>query len=105
MGRLALEVRCRVHLARVYVGQRRFDDAISILGEIPQDDDKRTLGPELRAQVHYWRSRALIGRGDRAGGQSEANIARKLIENLRSSLPEQYRNAFASRSDVRLLIE
>ena len=105
MGRLALEVRCRVHLARVYVSQRRFDEAISLLGEIPPDDDKRTLGPELRAQVHYWRSRVFAERGDRTGAQSEAALAQKVIQELQAWLPAHYRGRFALRPDIQRVFE
>jgi serine/threonine protein kinase/tetratricopeptide (TPR) repeat protein len=100
MGRFSLEQRSRVFLARIAVTERHFDDALRILDEIPPDDASRTIGRELRAQVHYWRSRALAGRGDRAGAATEASAARGLIEQLRAPFPERYRSLVLARPDI-----
>jgi predicted negative regulator of RcsB-dependent stress response len=102
-GPASLEARCHISLARIDVGERKFQDALTTL-KAPALDGK-TLGPELQAQLHYWRSRALDGHGDRAGVQSEENIARKLIQEIEASLPSQYRDTFSSRPDIRPLIE
>jgi tetratricopeptide (TPR) repeat protein len=103
VGPFSLEARCRVYLARIHIGERRFEEALSILSPIAPDGEK-ALGPELQAQVHYWRSRVLMARGDRAGGQSEETVARKLAADLRVSLPAQYRDGFESRPDIHLII-
>jgi hypothetical protein len=102
-GPLSLEARCRVYLARIDVGERRLEEALETLRVITPDGE-RALGPELQAQVHYWRSRALMARGDRAGAQSEETVARKLVADLRASLPAQYRGGFESRADIHLII-
>ena len=104
MGRFSLEARLRVFLARLYVSQRRFDDAIRTLNDVPADAG-RTLSPELEAQVHYWRGQADYGKADRANAQGETGVARKLIEGLRQSLPVTYRVGFASRPDIRVLVQ
>jgi len=103
LGQFALEARCRLFLARIRAGSRKFDDSLEALNEIGADSVERAVGPELQAQVHYWRGRALAARGDQAGAQSEENLARTLIETLRRSLPEQYHRHFASRPDIRLI--
>jgi tetratricopeptide (TPR) repeat protein len=102
MGRYSLEARLRIYLARIDVGLRRFDDAMEALRDIPADGNQ-AIGPELQAQVHYWRGRALLGRGDRAGAQAEAAATRQLIEALRAALPTSDRDRFASRRDIRSL--
>ena len=104
MGRLSVEVECRVDAARIDVHLRQYAGATALLNEISLGDD-RTIGPELEAQVHYWRSRALGGRGDRSGADREATQARKLIENLRASLPLEYRDRFAARPDIRTTMQ
>jgi hypothetical protein len=103
-GQFSLEARCRVYLARIDIRERRFEDAIRALDGVARDG-KRTLSPEVLAQVHYWRSQALLARGDRTGAEAEERTARKLLEQLRESLPEQYRDGFASRADIRLVIQ
>lgn len=103
MGRLYLEVKCRVILARIQIGARRYDDAIAALKDIPTEGE-RTIGPELRAEVRYWRSQAMAGRGDRAGGEAEAAPGRQLVLELQASLPERYRSSFAARAAIQPLL-
>ena len=102
MRRYSLEVRCRLSLARLDVEQRRFADAIGRLRDIPPDGG-RTLGPELQAQIHYWQGRALAGSGNQASAATENNLARALLQQLRSSIPERYRASFDTRRDLSLL--
>jgi len=102
-GRFSLEHRCRVYLARIAVAARRFDEALRLLDEIPPDGT-RAIGRELRAQVHYWRSAALRGRGDREGANTEAQAARTIIEALRAALSERDRARFAARPDIQVIV-
>ena len=102
--RLALESRARLNLARIDIEQRAYADALTGLRAIPADGDQM-LGPEMQAQVHYWRSRALKARGDSQAAQSEAETARRLIVDLRDSLPAENRDGFASRPDIVLVTE
>jgi len=104
MARFALEARCRLFLAQIDLAQRRFDQALGALDGIPPDSAAQTIGPELRAQVHYWRSQALAGRGDRAGAQTELGMARQIVEKLRASLSEEERAGFSARPDIRRII-
>ena len=104
MGRLDLEIRCRLHLAQLEIRDRRYADALATLDGIPLEGAPG-VGPERQAQVRYWRSRALAGRGDPDGAASEAARARKLIVDLQTSLPAAGRDRFASRSDIRPLIQ
>lgn len=104
MGRLYLEAQCRLNLARVHLAQRRFADAVAALSEIPLDGE-RTIGRELQALVHYWQGRVAAARGDEPGARNEAAQARKLVEQLRESLPEKYRDSFSSRAAIRPLLQ
>ena len=103
MGLFSLESRCRMYLARIELGYGRAEEAWKALTAITWDGE-RTLSSELQAQVHYWRGRAMAARGDRSGAQSEEDEARKLIRTLQASLPEQYRDGFAARPDIRVHI-
>jgi tetratricopeptide (TPR) repeat protein len=100
MGRLELEARCRLNLARISLNERRPAEAIAVLNEVPLDDG-RTLGPEILAELHYWRGRAMAERGDWSGAGSETAMARTLLQQLQASLPAAYRDRFAARSDIR----
>jgi tetratricopeptide (TPR) repeat protein len=104
VGRLPLEAFCRVLLARIDIAERKFDDALRMLQPIPPDDAERTIGAELRAQVHYWQMQALTGRGDNAKAQVEVQAARRAIETLRSSLSTSYRTTFTNRPDIRRIV-
>ncbi|HXH25573.1 MAG TPA: hypothetical protein VNI78_10010, partial [Vicinamibacterales bacterium] len=103
LGRLGLETRCRVFLARLAVERGRFDEAVRVLAEVPPDDAARTVGPELRAFVHYWRGRALAGLGD-VKSRQELSAARRLVEDLRERLPDHGRKAFTARPDLRRIL-
>ena len=50
MRRVALEARGRIFLARLYVGSRRFDEAVRVLETIPPDAEQ-AIGREQQAQV------------------------------------------------------
>jgi tetratricopeptide (TPR) repeat protein len=97
-----LETLCRLHLARIRIHEKRFEEALQALGAVP-DDDGIVLGPEMQARVHHWRAVALAGRGDRVGAEQEETTARKFTEDLRASLPEPFRGRFESRTEIRLV--
>jgi tetratricopeptide (TPR) repeat protein len=101
MGRTLLEARCRIFGAWIDVEAQRFSEALATLKEIPDDDEQRAVGPELRAQIHYWRKRAFAGLGDESAAQTEDAAARRLIAAVRASLPEEHRVRFDSRPEVR----
>jgi tetratricopeptide (TPR) repeat protein len=103
MRRVGLEVRCQMFLARVDVRQRRFDSAVARLGDISVET-QRVLAPELRAQLHYWRSQAFVGRRDRRSAIAEGEAAAKFVEDVRLSLREPYRERVLLRSDFRLIL-
>jgi tetratricopeptide (TPR) repeat protein len=103
MGRLSLEARCRMYLARIHIAARRYADALATLRDIPPEGEKR-IGPELEAQVRYWRGRALSENREADRARLEAEQARRLILALRQSVPEQYRGRFSLRNEIRPLI-
>ena len=104
MRRLDSETLCRLQRASVLVSRQRFHEAIGALDGIPVDGQHR-LGPEMQAQVHYWRARAMAGMGDSAGAQSEATVAQSLLEKLRLSLPESYHERFYARAEIREIVK
>jgi len=97
-GRPPLEVQCRVLLARVLIAEERFDEAVTTLSVV-KSEGENPLGPELAAQVHYWRSVALAGR-DAAAAEAEATTARALVGQLQASLPMDYRDTFVARRSI-----
>jgi len=105
MRYLALISRCRLLLARLDVGERRFDDALAALDQIPPDDTVRTIGSELRAEERYWRSRALFGKGDSAGAVEQEKAAQTALDSLTASIPDLYRRGFLDRPVVRLIAQ
>jgi tetratricopeptide (TPR) repeat protein len=105
MGRLFSEAQCQIQQARVHLSRRQYAEALATLGGIPLGGD-RTVGKETQALVHYWRGRALAAQGDRTGDAgAEATEARSLMNELQASLPPDYRNRFAARSEVQQVFE
>jgi tetratricopeptide (TPR) repeat protein len=104
MGRPYLEARCRLNLARLDISLNRYPDAVAALETIPSGSEK-AIGPELEAQVRYWRGLALAGQRDQVGAASEGNTARTLMDQLIKSLPPQHQDGFRSRSDIRPVLE
>jgi serine/threonine protein kinase/tetratricopeptide (TPR) repeat protein len=100
MGRISIEMRARVFLARLSLQLRRSSDALDVMKDVPSVE----LGPELRAQMQYWRGQVLLARGERSAGEALIAEARRTLDLLRRSLPEEYRAAFASREDLRELL-
>ena len=96
-GWLALDIHCRIFLARVDVMAGRFADASTTLRDVAADGD-RAIGPELQAQVHSWRARALDRRGDPDGAMREMDAARAMLERLRTLVPDRYRRSFDARA-------
>jgi tetratricopeptide (TPR) repeat protein len=103
MGRLDLEIRCRLRLAQFQVAEGRHLDAIATIDRIPIDP-ARVMGPELQAQVHYWRGRALLA-GDHASGASEIAKARKIVTDLQASLAGEAGRHFGARTHIRRMLE
>jgi tetratricopeptide (TPR) repeat protein len=104
MGRPYIEAKCRLNLARLDISLKRDADAVAALQTIPSGSEK-AIGPELEAQVSYWRSLALAGQRDQVGAATEGNQARTLMEQLMKSLPPRYQDRFASRSDIRPVLD
>jgi tetratricopeptide (TPR) repeat protein len=95
MARRGLVTLCRVFLARVYL--QAGEPALALSALEPAAKDAEGLGVELRAQVHYWRGRALRDAGDVAGSAAELTRAREFLDRFRESLPEADRDRAASR--------
>jgi tetratricopeptide (TPR) repeat protein len=94
--RLPLETQCRAQLARVEVLANRRAEALAVLHDVPDDTAGVTVGPELRAQVDYWRGRAKADEE----GRRLASGAQERLRALRDTLPASFRSLFASRSDI-----
>jgi tetratricopeptide (TPR) repeat protein len=102
MGHVALEAFALVQLGHVHLLRRMPTEAVRVLG--PVMDGAVELGTELRAQVGYWTGRALVEAGD-SGGIEHIRAARQLVEGLLLQLPEEHREGFAAREDIRVLRE
>ncbi len=103
-GRLALEVECRVKRARVDIAVRAFSEALSVLKEVPEDSQDRSLGPELRGAVEYWRGVARQGLQD-VDAASSTERARTVVLRLQDSLPAPFRESFAARPDIQRILQ
>lgn len=101
MRRVGLETQCRLLLARTAVSSRRPEDATKVLSAIRVE----VLGPELQAQVHYWRGRAAALSGTAASAEDELEQARRLVVDLRERIPAESRQAFSQRQEIRLILE
>ena len=84
--RVGLAARCLTFLARSAIRAGDFDEAIKRLGELTEQD-LRSVGPELQAQVRYWRGAALVGR-NAAQADDDQRAARSLLADwLQTSIP------------------
>ena len=102
MGQVIVQGMCVVDLARVQVQQQRYAEALETLQGI-SSDPQISLGPEVEAQRHYWRGRAMAARGDQQAGDAERSAALTTVTKLRDSLPEKYRQGFTGRTSIRPL--
>jgi tetratricopeptide (TPR) repeat protein len=104
MGRLFSEALCRLQQARAYFSRQQHAEAMATLNEVPLEGE-RTVGKEVQAHVHYWRSRVMAARGDPKTAEVEAAQARKLVMEIQASLPASYLNGFAARAGIRQVTE
>jgi tetratricopeptide (TPR) repeat protein len=100
-GRLSLQARCRLYRARALVGQGRGQTALQELAQIPLASGFEP-GPEIRAQIHYWRGEALMKSGTTGNSAAERDEARRIIGQVRQSLRPPDRDRFDARPDLRL---
>jgi tetratricopeptide (TPR) repeat protein len=100
MGAYWIEARCLIFLARIALSGHHNDEALNFLKGISPDGD-RALGPELQAEINFWRARAHNG----PTADSERVTAQKLIEDIRVALPAEDQHRFASRPEIRLITE
>ncbi|HEY1302114.1 MAG TPA: protein kinase [Vicinamibacterales bacterium] len=102
MRRVTLEARCQLFLLRLSMLRQRFDEAAATLREISPAFEG-LLAAELRAQLHFWRGKALRHRTDvRAADAEDAAAAQSIAELLRL-VPEMSRDRVLLRSDLRLI--
>ena len=101
MGRVSLETRVRLHLAAIYLRQQRPDAAAAALAPAKGD----LLDPELRAEVHHWRSRAAAARDDTATAERERQLARSAVEHMLQTMPAKYRSSFTRRAVVSQVLD
>jgi hypothetical protein len=94
-----------VFLARVAVEQSRFDNAVDLLMGVPEDDATRTIGPELRAQVRFWRAQALRGQGNRDAASQELAAARQALQSIHARFTTEGVRRYSARPDIRPLLE
>jgi tetratricopeptide (TPR) repeat protein len=103
-GRLGIEARCLVFLARGAILRRDFEAAVLTLGELPEQR-QALLNPELRAQIRYWRGEAL-GRKGEGRAAVERAAARTLLESwLANVVGASYQSSVRLRPVIRLMSE
>lgn len=103
MGRVSLVAQAQLCLARSQLRQKKFVEALHILGPMSSRDDS-VLGPELLAQTCYLGSQALHGLG-RIGEAGRAHEqSREIIRRLRQQLPEGQRKLFTTRHEFREIL-
>jgi|SoiMethySBSTD1v2_1073268.scaffolds.fasta_scaffold00036_119 tetratricopeptide (TPR) repeat protein len=102
IGSMSLVSRVRILMARRLIEAGDGHGASRVLVDLPTDD---VIGPELKSEGHFWRGRAYGLIGDRTAAQREMQLARDLMEQFRRSLPTEDRERFASRSDIRRILE
>jgi tetratricopeptide (TPR) repeat protein len=95
----ALEGRCILILARIAILVHRDGQAAELLNSIQPDTEKRSLGPELQAEVKFLRSQST---GARNGDLADA---KRLVQQIVVGLPEEFRERFKSRADIRAIAE
>jgi tetratricopeptide (TPR) repeat protein len=105
LRRIAAEVRARVFLARIELGQRKLEAASRLLAAVPADTATRSVGGELRAQVTYWESELLRARGEEISAHEKRDLARQVLVRLRDALPAQFRAGFAARPEIRRILD
>jgi tetratricopeptide (TPR) repeat protein len=100
---VALEARCRIILARVLLNSGDHAGAASVVGN-SSGDGTVVPGSELLAQMHYWRGRAHAALGEMDASRAESARAKELLDVLRNSLPDRYRESFSMRPDIGVAI-
>jgi tetratricopeptide (TPR) repeat protein len=99
-----IEVECLLDLAQLSILEHRSQDALAALKDIPADGD-RAVGRELQSRVHYWRARALQSEPSGLRDQqadAEYALARKLVDDMAKTLPEEARASFLKRPGLAL---
>jgi tetratricopeptide (TPR) repeat protein len=102
-GRAALSAQARLCLARLYLRQKKYAGTLDVLGNMPSQDDA-SLGPELLAQSCFLQSQALSGLGRTDDAERASARARELARKLQQTIPENYRESFAARREIRALL-
>ena len=99
-GAYWIEVECLIDLARALMLEHRPAEALAALRDVPPDGE-RAVGRELQAGVQFWRARGLSSEGK--DGAAEYSAARKLVQDMSNSLPDEARPACLARPDIELI--
>jgi len=98
MRRPALEAVTRLLLARLDLHDHRAAEAAGALATLRGDG----LSPELQAQIHYWRAQA---RGTTSDDAPDRREAKRWFDAAQQSVPEELRERYLSRPDLRVMAE
>jgi tetratricopeptide (TPR) repeat protein len=98
MGAYWAQGKCFLLLARIAILDGRAKEAIEILRSLAPDGE-RALGPETQAQIASLKARLEINK------EAEAARARKMVEDMRLRLPQEQRESFSSRPDIKAVLE
>ena len=111
-GRVYLQARTRLNLARVYLKDGNVQDAVQTLDEGPQtardrqggggsQDGPSRVPPELLAQIYHLRGQASA---DAELADLAHQQAREIVLGLQKSIPESARASFAARASIEVLL-
>ena len=95
MQRPALEATARIVIARLDLRAGEPAEVATSLRGVAMN----TLGPELQAQVHYWRAEAADRLGGGDAGRQDRQEAQRILAALEASVPSELRARFHSRAD------
>ena len=71
---------------------------------MPSDNGQQTIGPELRAQVQFWRSQALAMKGDDVKARAALAEARRVVGGIQAGLPATVQQHFMARRDIHAIV-
>jgi tetratricopeptide (TPR) repeat protein len=104
IGHVSLEVRCRLFLTQIDLARGRVAPARAHLAAIRVDDESRAIGRELRAQVLYWRGRAIEQSTKIPRPSPDVATARKMLLDMAEALPPSYRATFLKRPAIAKIV-
>ena len=99
MKRPRLEALARVFLARIDLQAGRAEAASMVLDDVRMN----AVGPELQAQVHYWRAAAATILGNGAAADDGRRESARILSEIQKDVPKPLQTRFLLRPDVQAI--